>query len=210
MGALRGLVGLAFLLLVAVAFSRHRRGISLRTVAAALGLQVGFGLVLLLLSWGFSRVNVNRFSMHGAYRNRLIRTFLGASRGAVRKPNPFTGFDSFDNVQMHELQGGLLRECLGRRAIGAATGQSQHGRLLERNARHDRAARGRDRRRVVRPQAGVWNAGNRGGGLLLLRIGNACHAGTACERQGANRDRQQTGRTSDGHPADVDLILGRR
>jgi CNT family concentrative nucleoside transporter len=50
MGALRGLVGLAFLLLVAVAFSRHRRGISLRTVATALGLQVGFA--FLVLRWG--------------------------------------------------------------------------------------------------------------------------------------------------------------
>ncbi|HZP88435.1 MAG TPA: hypothetical protein VFB54_16605, partial [Burkholderiales bacterium] len=38
------------------------------------------------------------------------RTFLGASRGANRKPNPFTGFDPLDNVPMHALQPGLLRE----------------------------------------------------------------------------------------------------
>jgi len=46
---LRGLLGLAFLLLVAVAFSTHRRRISLRTVAAALILQVAFA--ALVLRW---------------------------------------------------------------------------------------------------------------------------------------------------------------
>jgi hypothetical protein len=75
-----------------------------RLVAAAI-------LITLLVGVGASFcIKLNKFSLHGAYRNRLIRTFLGASRGAVRKPNPFTGFDSFDNVQMHELQAGLLRE----------------------------------------------------------------------------------------------------
>lgn len=49
MTALRGLLGLAFLLLVAVAFSRHRRGISVRTVATALGVQVAFA--ALVLRW---------------------------------------------------------------------------------------------------------------------------------------------------------------
>jgi CNT family concentrative nucleoside transporter len=45
--ALRGLLGLAFLLLVAVLFSRHRRGISVRTVIAAIGLQVAFAAFVL-------------------------------------------------------------------------------------------------------------------------------------------------------------------
>lgn len=31
-------------------------------------------------------VDVNRFSLHGMYRDRLIRTFLGASRGAYARP----------------------------------------------------------------------------------------------------------------------------
>ncbi|MBC7944737.1 MAG: patatin-like phospholipase family protein [Burkholderiales bacterium] len=53
-------------------------------------------------------INLNKFSLHSAYRNRLMRTFLGASRGKERNPNPFTGFDPLDNVQMHELQPGLL------------------------------------------------------------------------------------------------------
>ncbi|KQT91439.1 transporter [Marmoricola sp. Leaf446] len=50
MADLRGVLGLALLLLVAVAFSRHRRGISVRTVVAALALQVAFA--LLVLRWG--------------------------------------------------------------------------------------------------------------------------------------------------------------
>ena len=33
-------------------------------------------------------ININRFSLHGVYRNRLVRTFLGASN-FQRKPNPF-------------------------------------------------------------------------------------------------------------------------
>lgn len=48
------------------------------------------------------RINVNRFSMHGVYRNRLTRAFLGAARSA-RAPDPFTGFDPTDNPRMTAL-----------------------------------------------------------------------------------------------------------
>jgi hypothetical protein len=50
-------------------------------------------------------VDINRFSLHAGYRDRLIRAYLGASRGSRRRPNPFTGFDEDDNVQMQELRG---------------------------------------------------------------------------------------------------------
>ncbi|WP_205473396.1 NupC/NupG family nucleoside CNT transporter [Nocardioides sp. SYSU D00038] len=50
MGELRGLLGLALLLLVAYALSRHRRGVSWRTVGVALALQVAFA--ALVLRWG--------------------------------------------------------------------------------------------------------------------------------------------------------------
>ena len=47
-------------------------------------------------------VNANKFSLHGVYRDRLIRAYLGASN-SDRKPNPFTGFDENDNIKMREL-----------------------------------------------------------------------------------------------------------
>ncbi len=49
-------------------------------------------------------VNVNKFSLHSAYRDRLTRVYLGASRSANdRGPNPFTGMDEQDDLQMHDL-----------------------------------------------------------------------------------------------------------
>ena len=36
-------------------------------------------------------VNINTFSLHGMYRDRLIRAYLGASN-AARRASPFTGF----------------------------------------------------------------------------------------------------------------------
>jgi hypothetical protein len=46
-------------------------------------------------------ININRFSLHAIYRNRLVRAFLGASR--TRSPDRFTGFDRGDNPNMHAL-----------------------------------------------------------------------------------------------------------
>jgi Patatin-like phospholipase len=49
-------------------------------------------------------VNVNRFSMHAVYRNRLVRAFLGTARDqAKRQPDPFTGFDESDNPRLADL-----------------------------------------------------------------------------------------------------------
>ena len=62
---------------------------------------VGLGLFSVLMSFF---ININKFSLHCMYRNRLIRAYLGASRGQHRAPNPFTGFDSDDNLQMAELK----------------------------------------------------------------------------------------------------------
>jgi len=52
-------------------------------------------------------LEVNIYSMHGMYRNRLIRAYLGASRW-FRRPDPFTGFDPQDNVDMFELRSEAL------------------------------------------------------------------------------------------------------
>ncbi len=68
-------------------------------VSLALGAFVGLGLLM-----GFF-ININKFSLHAAYRDRLIRAYLGASRSNTeRRPNPFTGFDENDNLQMRELK----------------------------------------------------------------------------------------------------------
>ena len=60
-------------------------------------------------------VNVNRFSLHGMYRNRLERAFLGSVRptqgeGArgdadhAGTRDPFTDFDPLDNIAMADLR----------------------------------------------------------------------------------------------------------
>jgi hypothetical protein len=53
-------------------------------------------------------LNVNVYSMHGMYRNRLIRAYLGASRWE-RHPDSFTGFDPQDNMEMWKLRPQLIR-----------------------------------------------------------------------------------------------------
>lgn len=59
--------------------------------------MVGFSVLMSVV------VNINKFSLHSIYRNRLIRAYLGASRGDSRRPNPFTGFDNGDNLPMADL-----------------------------------------------------------------------------------------------------------
>jgi hypothetical protein len=58
-------------------------------------------LVFLLLSW---RVNINEFSMHHFYKNRLVRCYLGASATQTRMPDLFTGFDPKDDVPLYKLR----------------------------------------------------------------------------------------------------------
>ena len=61
------------------------------------------GLVCVVLLWWLDkRIPVNRFSLNGLYRNRISRAFLGGAR-ETRKPDPFTGFDPDDNVEVHKL-----------------------------------------------------------------------------------------------------------
>jgi len=68
------------------------------------GFWVPVGLVIALaVGWCASYfININRFSLHALYRNRLIRAFLGASN-ADRHENRFTGFDENDNVRVYDL-----------------------------------------------------------------------------------------------------------
>jgi hypothetical protein len=87
------------------------------------------GLLAAVIAGASLFVNVNLFSLHALYANRLTRTFLGASRrrrewadrwgsrraaaatagaptgsqGPARRPNPFTGFDPEDEIDLFDL-----------------------------------------------------------------------------------------------------------
>ena len=52
-----------------------------------------------ILAW---RVDINEFSMHHFYKNRLVRCYLGASN-EKRSPNKFTGFDGSDDFHLSTL-----------------------------------------------------------------------------------------------------------
>lgn len=57
-----------------------------------------------LLGW---RVDVNEFSMHTFYKNRLSRCYLGATVPGTRQADPFTGFDDRSQVK---TAGGQMRQ----------------------------------------------------------------------------------------------------
>ncbi len=60
---------------------------------------LGCLLLALIMAW---RVDVNQFSMHLFYRNRLVRCYLGASNTS-RSPNRFTGFDRNDDLHLKDF-----------------------------------------------------------------------------------------------------------
>lgn len=65
---------------------------------------------------GLSRlIDVNEFSMNRFYRNRLVRGFLGATRGEQRKADSFTNLDPRDDIELATLQSqaGLRNPFLG-------------------------------------------------------------------------------------------------
>jgi hypothetical protein len=66
--------------------------------------------ILGIFGW---RVDVNKFSLHNMYKNRLIRCYLGASN-PHRNEQPFTGFDERDDLPLSSLGG-----------IGATNGGAQ-------------------------------------------------------------------------------------
>jgi hypothetical protein len=79
--------------------------------AVKAGISIGASIVLAGVSVLASYwINVNRFSLHAVYRNRLVRAFLGAARAGHRaeartrsNPDPFTGFDQADNLPLASL-----------------------------------------------------------------------------------------------------------
>ena len=65
-------------------------------------LVVGAVVALVVEIIASKNVNINRFSLHAVYRNRLVRGYLGAARQA-RNPDRFTGFDESDNIHVQRL-----------------------------------------------------------------------------------------------------------
>jgi hypothetical protein len=53
-----------------------------------------------ILGW---RIDINAFSMHMMYRNRLARCYLGASNAGLRRPHAFTGFDQNDDLRLADF-----------------------------------------------------------------------------------------------------------
>lgn len=58
--------------------------------------------VTLLFGW---RVDINKFSLHNMYKNRLVRCYLGASNQKGRNEQPFTGLDDADDIPLRDLAG---------------------------------------------------------------------------------------------------------
>jgi hypothetical protein len=73
---------------------------TMTSTLSELGLAMaGLLIVGVLLAW---RVDINKFSLHMMYRNRLVRAYFGASNQR-RQAHPFTGFDPADDEHMDEL-----------------------------------------------------------------------------------------------------------
>ena len=74
-----------------------------------LGSQLAIDVFLVIVLIGIALllstcINVNRFSMHALYANRLVRAFLGSARAGDRQPDPFTGFDPKDDLPLAQTQ----------------------------------------------------------------------------------------------------------
>ncbi|MES1257678.1 MAG: hypothetical protein ABUS51_04580 [Acidobacteriota bacterium] len=66
----------------------------------ALALLLGAGVMIWYLP---RRIDINEFSMHHFYKNRLVRCYLGATKGKSRRPSRLTGFDPADDIPLADL-----------------------------------------------------------------------------------------------------------
>jgi hypothetical protein len=115
-------------------------GIQLRLVCPIVVVLIGIAAFL------SRQVDINEFSMHLLYRNRLVRCYLGASHSHPKRvPNPFTGFDPKDDILLAELSlskpvhsdpnGSEEEPYVGPYPILNATLNYTHGRRLARQER---------------------------------------------------------------------------
>lgn len=80
----------------------HALEISNHANPSVLGAALAAGCgIFLIFAW---RLDVNLFSIHYFYRNRLTRCYLGAGRGKNRMPDRFSGFDPCDDIKLAELK----------------------------------------------------------------------------------------------------------
>jgi hypothetical protein len=89
-----------FLFIAATEYGSIRRWFTPWWALPAMALAL-FGAAL-FMSW---RVNINLFSLHHFYRNRLTRCYLGATN-PERKPHALTGFDPDDDIPFAALAPG--------------------------------------------------------------------------------------------------------
>ncbi len=85
--------------LVDAAWWQHPQLVESSSLPATALVAAGF-LIFGLISARY--ININLFSVHAMYRNRLIRAYLGASNGE-RRTSLFTGFSENDNLHMSEI-----------------------------------------------------------------------------------------------------------
>jgi hypothetical protein len=84
---------------------------------------IAAGVILFAVSWVMARyININKFSLHSMYRNRLIRAYLGASN-PKRNASRFTGFAESDNLQMRELRNGFKPLHVVNLALNVVSGE---------------------------------------------------------------------------------------
>lgn len=74
-------------------------GYLLAQVAHPYWTLIGLSLLTVFISLRF---DINVFSLHNFYRNRLTRCYLGATN-PKRKGHPFTGFDESDDIKLAEM-----------------------------------------------------------------------------------------------------------
>jgi len=157
----------------------------------------GFLLLLaaLALSW---RVDVNDFSLHHFYRNRLVRCYLGASN-PHRKPQVFTGFDPEDDLPLKDFAADypgpypILNAALNITSgeeLGYATRRAKSFVFTPLYCGYDAGTTGMGQDRFKRdngyvPSFSPTEAGRSREGLTVTRPDNGITVGTAMAISGA-------------------------
>jgi len=117
-GVLAGIAPYGFviglLILIAAGYDR---------VANADSMLARFTVVFTALGivWCFGQIN--RYSMHGLYRNRLVRCYLGASNGK-RVQDSFTGFSPGDDLKLADLRADAGPYAIVNTAVNLASSEN--------------------------------------------------------------------------------------